>query len=308
MTDTQNHGPNSRDHEIVPSGMPRLWVALLCCLCLSIPVVAVQFPPVTDLPQQVAQIRLFLESFDKEGSPSDYTIQWTKPGNACYLILGGAWALFGAENAGRVFLLVAVLLWVISAHILSAKSSRPLAGAILGSLMTYNFALYWGFLGFLLGFPAFCLLLYVLKSCSVRSLRGVVAWTVAAFLLYASHVLWLFFSIGYVAIHGLLWRENKSDLFLRIGLFIPFIVASMLWSMNLAGSTMDSGPVWVTIPFLERLSPAIMTRGALGPLPGVTLSVCFWVIVAYAVLVTLCHRGDFWKVVDKNCCWRPLCY
>lgn len=282
------------------SKVSRCVAAAFCCICVSVPLLAVQFPPVTDLPQQVAQIRLLIESLHDEANHGKYTIQWTKSGNASYLLLGGAWALFGPEYAGRVFLLFAVLSWVLSAHIYAGKLSRPLAGCILASILVYNLSLYWGLLSFMLGFPCFLLLAYVFKAYSVRTLQGAFLWTTGALLLYSSHVLWLIFAIVYVVLCSLVRKESYSDLLLKLAYFSPFALLAVSWSIKLYDSSMDSVSEWYLTPFVERLDPGVIARAILGSSVGVTKYVCAGVIAAYIAAIVVFRRRDFWKAVDKE--------
>ena len=64
---------------------------------MAVPFLSVQFPPVADLPQQVAQARLFWEALADPGGP--YRVQWLTPYGLAYVIMGAAWGLASPENA-----------------------------------------------------------------------------------------------------------------------------------------------------------------------------------------------------------------
>src|SRR4030042_2228758 len=88
----------------------RIIFAVLCCLLAAVPFLVVKFPPITDLPQHAAQIRLFGEALSQPDSP--YRIQWLTPYSLVYAVLGGRWVAFGPENAGRIGMLLLALLWI----------------------------------------------------------------------------------------------------------------------------------------------------------------------------------------------------
>src|SRR5262245_39993679 len=79
-------------------GRAILWAA--CALLLAVPFLCVRFPPVTDLPQHLAQVRLLHETLADPASP--YRVQWLTPYALGYLPLAAAWALTPSETAGRV--------------------------------------------------------------------------------------------------------------------------------------------------------------------------------------------------------------
>jgi hypothetical protein len=261
---------------------------------------AVQFPPIMDLPQQVSQIRLLGEWLNNDPDHAQYTIQWFKPGNASYIIMGGCWSLFGPDNAGRAYLIVNIFIWVISIHVLAARLSKPVAVAILGSILAYNLSFYCGFLSFLLGFPFFLFLIYVLKSYSVRTWQGVLMWIAGGLLLYSAHILWFFFGISFVIIQSLLHRENKADLLLKLASFVTLGLVAVPWSIDLSRSVWKKEPLWVLIPFIERLSPTVIVHAALGSLTSPILYLCLAAIATYILIVILIHKKDLWESIDKD--------
>src|SRR5215813_8474311 len=66
----------------------RVLLATVCCLLLAVPFVSVRFPPITDLPQHLAQIRLFHETIAAPDSP--YRVQWLTPYILAYVPLAFA--------------------------------------------------------------------------------------------------------------------------------------------------------------------------------------------------------------------------
>ena len=68
----------------------RRWpYAIAGCLLAAAPALLVTFPPITDLPQQLAQIPLAAEAIS--GTAPDYTVQWWTPNKLSYPLLALAW-------------------------------------------------------------------------------------------------------------------------------------------------------------------------------------------------------------------------
>src|SRR5262249_22119469 len=131
----------------------RLPLALLCCGLVAVPFLAVQFPPITDLPQHVAQIRLLLETM--RDPSSHYMVQWYTPYSLAYALIGAAWALVPPAEVGRVAVLGLAVFWTLATHALAARRGRSGAAAALASTLVFNLVLYWGFLSFAFGWLAF---------------------------------------------------------------------------------------------------------------------------------------------------------
>src|SRR5262245_48052314 len=100
----------------------RVSLALVTAACVALPFLVVRFPPITDLPQHVAQVRLLVETVGHPDSP--YTIQWFTPYALVYSLLGAAWAVVGPLHAGRVAMLAIGFLWVTAIHLLAASRGR----------------------------------------------------------------------------------------------------------------------------------------------------------------------------------------
>ena len=71
----------------------------LSLIALSLPALWVRFAPIVDLPQQLAQIRLFSELAAQ--TDSSYVVVWFGPNHLSHLILGAALWLGGPEHAAR---------------------------------------------------------------------------------------------------------------------------------------------------------------------------------------------------------------
>src|SRR5262245_53292742 len=90
---TEGDGADTRAR--VPDGdqtsrKVRFLLAAASCALVAVPFLSVTFPPITDLPQHAAQVRLFLDALHNPDSL--YRIQWLTPYSLSYTVLWAAWA------------------------------------------------------------------------------------------------------------------------------------------------------------------------------------------------------------------------
>ena len=285
---------------MMPRAIPfsRILMALLCGVFISIPFLMTQYPPITDLPQHSAQIRLFLETL---GNPSQsaYKIQWLTPYSVSYAVLGGAWALFGPLNAGRMAMLAIVLLWVGSIHGIAWKRDRSGAAACVASVFALNHVINWGFYSFAIGFPAFCLW-FALTSERDSSTKPIVrglTLLVTAFLLYISHVLWFAAGVLWLGLSGLILRRDVRGSVRDLALLLPLFVAIWFWYPLFSHSSMATPALWVSGP-LDRLTFSAICDSALGGIRGPTELIVLGAAFAWIGLGLLQHRTNLVELID----------
>ncbi|MBM4325675.1 MAG: hypothetical protein FJ118_00810 [Deltaproteobacteria bacterium] len=273
----------------------------LCCLVVAIPFLAVTFPPITDLPQQAAQIRLFLETV-KDPEQGPYVIQWFTPYSLSYALLGASWVVFGPLSAGRMAMLTIALLWVIAIHGLASARSRSPESATVASLFVFNHVLYWGFYSFALGWPAFMLwfLLVDRTRATAWSVGQALLWMGAAVLLYVCHVLWLMAGVCWLVLSSLLFRVSFKEAAIRGLCAAPALALAAVWYPEFATSDMATPLLWAT-PFLERLSFFRFTDAALGGLQGFADELILLLVLGWILLAVLQNRNDL-----KDRMNRPL--
>jgi len=267
---------------------------------VAAPFLFVTFPPITDLPQQAAQIRLFLETLhDPAGSP--YKIQWFTPYSLSYLMLGVSWGIFGAQSAGRIAMLAIAILWVISIHITASRRDRSAASATLACLFVLNHMVYWGFYSFEIGWPAF-LIWFSLNSegSSERfSLRDALLWLGCALLLYTSHVLWFMAGIAWLVLKGVVFRRPVKEIVVRLAYVVPLAVVVWIWYPSFAGSSMATPPLWGSDP-IARLSFSWLSDAALGGIKGPSDSLFFAAALVWVLVSVVQHRHTLKSAVDKE--------
>ncbi len=104
------------------NGAAYLVSALICALLVAIPFLAVTIPPITDLPQQTAQVRLLFESLG--GGDEAYRVQWWHPNKLGYLPLLLSWLAAPTQAAGRLGVLLIGLAWVAALPAVARGASR----------------------------------------------------------------------------------------------------------------------------------------------------------------------------------------
>lgn len=283
----------------------RLLAAVLCGTLIAVPFLAVRFPPVTDLPQHVAQIRLFLAAL---GDPdSAYRIQWFTPYSAAYAVLGAAWALSSPVNAGRLAVLALAILWTAAVHGLAARRQRSVAAAVLASVLVFNHALYWGFLSFVLGAVAFALWFAVTARGSAErwSGRDALLQLGAAALLYVSHALWFAVGIGWLLIYALVHRWPWRMALLRFASAAPVIAAAIVWYPHLEALGFVSPTVWLSSP-LARLSPEWIVDASLGGIYGPAEYLVAGVLAAWIAGGLWQRRAALRTAADADLLWTGM--
>jgi hypothetical protein len=283
-----------------PSARERVGLAVASGLLITMPFLAVHFPPITDLPQHTAQVRLFLEAIRNPGGP--YTIQWFTPYSAVYLILGAAWGLVGPEHAGRLAMLAIGVMWVAATHRLASQWGRSPAAATLTCIFFFSHVVYWGFYSFALGWPVFVLWLLLTTGHRAASAqpKGLLALAAGTALLYVTHVLWLLVAVLWVLASGLMLRLPLRLLCLRVLAVAPAVLAAIIWYPHLAARGFDSGTYWGRTP-LGQLSPAWLADAALGGVRGALEPLVLTALVTWSALGLWQRRRELRTALDRRC-------
>ena len=270
---------------------------LICSVLVALPFLLVRFPPITDLPQHVAQVRLFQEAWQDPSGP--YRIQWLTPYSLQYLLLAGAWAIAGPAAAGRVGMLMVGLLWVTTFHLIAYVRRRPPAGAALASTLFFTKTTYWGFYGFAIGWPVFALWLLLTtgrRRDDVRRLDAMLALGIGV-LLYVVHVLWLVAAVLWLAVSTVVLRVPiRATLMRALGL-APVLIVTAIWYPRLSAGGFTSPTVWIVTP-TGRLSFTWLVNGLLGGLRGPIEFGIVAIVALWALLACVQHRRSLRAVLD----------
>ncbi|MCK4776105.1 MAG: hypothetical protein KAT30_15020 [Candidatus Krumholzibacteria bacterium] len=263
----------------------RWFAAAICCICVSLPFLRVGFPPILDLAQQTAQIRLFGEAVSDSSSP--YRVQWLAPNKLSYLVLGLSWAIAGAAHAARLAMVIIAVSWVASLHWLAGRRRLPAAGVALACVFFFNHFVYLGFLNFTVGVPVFALWFVLTADPAAETARG---WRVAlsalagALLLYSAHMMWLAAGTIWFALNSVIQRHPVRTTVVRVLGTAPVIAlaAAQYVEMSQGGWGFQ---IKSNIPVLQRLTGLYLPGHALGGVrgwlePAVLLVVALWTATA----------------------------
>lgn len=279
----------------------RLSLALSAASCalVALPFLAVTFPPITDLPQHAAQIRLFLDALQNPDSP--YRIQWLTPYDLSYTVLGAAWALFSPENAGRIAFMVVGLMWTVTAHTLAFKRRRCQEAAVLASALFFNHATYWGLYSFVFGWPVFALWFSLVSSRRSERFRwlDLPLFLGGALLLYVSHALWLVTGAAWFVVAALVLRAPLWPSLLRLASFSPVLVVGALWYPKLAAAGFVSPTRWRHTP-TSRVSFSWLVDAILGGVRGPLEYVILGVLAVWILVSVWQSRGRLGRSVDAE--------
>lgn len=272
------------------------WVSVvLCSLATVLPFLAVGTPPITDLPQQVAQMRLAGEALANPGSP--YEIQWLFPNTLGAVPLALGWWLASPLGAGALALALIGISWVAAIHGAARAANRSSSAAALACLFFWNHITYWGFVPFLVGLPVFLLWLTLLRRDDQR--RHHLVLVSVAFALYLAHVLWLVAGAAWLLAEALWARRGWRATATRGATLVPALAAVAWWYPRFAATGFESETVWGRNP-LERLDPSWWAPSALGGLHGPTTGLMLGLVGAWLVVGVWTARHDLRAAVDTH--------
>ena len=281
------------------SNSGRLLPLLVCCLLVAVPFLSVQFAPITDLPQHLAQIRLLYETIADPDGP--YRIQWLTPYLLGYVPLTLAWKFSASEAAGRSAMLILALLWTLAIHGLAFKRGRPVDAAILASALFYNHATYWGFYSFAVGWPVF-VLWFLLTTRPVGDrfrAREILLYLGAAWLLYLSHALWLVAGMAWFLLRSAVARTPLRTVGLQLASVSPVLIMAAVWYRQMSG--FSSPTRWIVTPS-GRLSFSWIVDSTLGGLHGPLEYAMIGVLALWITLGIYQHRERLGAFVDRDLC------
>lgn len=268
-----------------------------CGVLLAVPFFAVHFSPIADLPQHLAQIRLFGEALADPDGP--YRIQWLTPYLLAYLPLSLAWLITPHETAGRTAMLILALSWVAAVHGLAAARGRPASAAVLASVPFFNHATYWGFYSFVLGWPAFVLwFLLTTRPLRERFRPGdALLYLATAWLLYLSHALWFAVGIAWWLLRSALARPPLRIAALQLASISPVLIMAVVWYRQLSG--FSSPASWFVTPS-GRLSFSWLVDATLGGLRGPAEYGMVGLLAAWVGLAVYRHRDRLGVAIDRD--------
>ena len=264
-------GPGGR----FPRSVWWLWLAATLALA-AVPVLGVRYPPILDLPQQLAQIDLLGRALAEPDGP--YRVQWWEPDKLGYPLLALARAA-GEVWAPRLAVLLTQAAWIAAVFALAARRGRAPEQAALATLFLWSGTFYGGFVHFLLGVVALVFWVPELaRARPERSLRHVaVATFLGGLLLWLAHALWLAAGFVLVPLALAARRAPRAEWAARALGLAPLAAASLAWYATFVRSGWDS-TLYFGAPWSTRLtSPPYLASVVLGGLRG---TIETWIVAA----------------------------
>ena len=254
----------------------------------AVPFLAVEVPPSADLPQHVAQVRLFFETL---GNPdSVYRVQWLTPYWLAYLVFGTLWKVVEPMRVGLIGMALFGMAWAGGIHALAASRGRSISSAILASLFFFSLSLYWGFAPFVVGFPVF--LLWIHLTTQPAEQRSEWKLLLGCLLLYFSHALWLVAGFVWLVVHDVAARlPLKTRRLRRFAAVAPVLVLAALWYGNLEKLQFTSPVDWAPLPW-QRLNPSWLVNTGFGGVRGPTESVMLGLMLAWVAVGLIQNRKN----------------
>ncbi len=258
---------------------PRVRVLLFSLVLLALPFAVVEITPCVDLPQHVAQARLFVEHAGDGESP--YVIQWLTPYWLAYAPLILLYFVLPPLLAGKIGLWLLAAALTTAIHVVASRRDRPPEAAVLASVFVFGSSLYWGFISFLAGMAVF--LGWTLVCCGPprgwrRDLAIFFLWS---WLLYFAHALWLLAALAWLGARTLLLeRRRLAEGVVRFAAAAPALLVLLLRSRSLSSPQFDLAARWFDWPMgrLVRVEDAVL-GGLRGPVETVLVLLALaWVL------------------------------
>ncbi len=268
---------------------------LVTLSAIALPFLVVHYVPSSDLPQHLAQIRLFLETLSGK-HPGALGIQWFAPNTLVYALVGFMWAVFPPLLSGKMTMLALAMLWSGSIFLLAGAYGRPLESAVLASLLTFSASFYWGFINFLSGWPLFVVWLVLLNEEKgvLPPPRRLILMCLCTVALIMAHSLWFAAAMCTIALLDAIRRPPLRHVARHAIAVAPVLILALVWLPQINASRLqigfDTGAYWMTTPW-ERIDAWTIINDAVGGITGVWDLAVLTLLVVWCALAVFTNRG-----------------
>lgn len=280
------------DHE--PYRHRQIVITILISAIAIVPLWLVTYPPVTDLPQHLAQV-ILLQGIDR--TPELEMAPWYYPNTLVYLPIYALWQFTDPLIAGKITVSLLMASSIAATRWLAFNFNRPTESWLIALPLTFNLSLYWGFLNFLVGWPIYCVFLMVVQQPFSR--RQTIAISLLTAVLYWSHALW--FLCAATTLGLLTFPRSKEAALPRLLALIPCGLMAAMWYPQMLSFRALSGypvaPLWRT-GILQRFDPDTFRLALFDKMPSIiggiiTSLICGWLILSLVQhRKTICSRSS----------------
>lgn len=289
--------PHSQECETAPTASNTGWRSsagvfprgLLASLLLIVGAVwSVQYLPMVDYPQHLAQVSLWARSSDPAWGFADwYQINPFTP----YLLGYGLARLFepflGVETAMRLVLTLGLIGLPLATLALLRELELPEDLAVGSCLLVFGYGFTWGFFNYVLTVPlGIAFLAIVLRACRLGRIGtgGITATALGAVLLFFSHALvWLLMLvIGAVLVRRSLGSGPEARRLIMFG-FAPSILLGAAWLalVRLSEPTVSYPTMWSSLD--QAVTRFLELAGTLAGDPDLPAA---WPLLLLAIAMT----------------------
>lgn len=272
-----------------------VWI-LTCTLLIAfsaIPIFSIEYLPITDLPQHLAQVHLFYQNLHQ--TQSEYEINYFNPNLLIYWIMILLWKIGDPILVGKITVYMIIILWLISIFLLGFNTNRSLASTVLLSTLTFNTIFYWGFINFLIGFFFFSLfLITMLKEKKIyNELKQGIMIFLLTLLLLLSHALWFLMGCFALILFSIVQKNSKKQILIKLISVSPIVIFASIWfitfSENLGYTNLLVSPAWIVSP-LSRFSPQWILENLYGGINSQIVTVLLILLTMWIIIYFISNR------------------
>jgi len=279
------------------------WLIFFFILILlaGLPIFSVNFLPMTDLPQHLAQVHLFYKNLYQPSS--EYEINLFMPNLLVYWLMILLWKIVNPIMTGQIIAFIIATLWIMAIFLLGYNTNRSLPLVIISSTLVFNTSFYWGFINFLIGFFFFVLLLILLEK------KKEVNWFLVAkiftlgLLLFFSHVLWFLAGMIYTILSSSFSKNSFKESLAKIAGLVPISIISFSWfvyfNKALGATEFLLTPSWIVSP-ISRLSPGWILENTYGGIKSPITAFLLLIIILWIVVTILFNIKTSKRKINLN--------
>ncbi|MGA8148242.1 MAG: hypothetical protein WB870_11805 [Gallionellaceae bacterium] len=232
-----------------------LAATLLSMLLCAAPFFVVDWLPMIDLPNHLAQAHLVGKVLS--ANQPDMLINWLSPDTLTTWVLALLLLVLSPLLAAKAMVLGLILLSIAGIALLARKIGAGVIVVPLSAGLLFNQSFYWGFLPFIAGFAAFLFLMVAWLGLRRASWRGIIFLALLFLLVYFCHILWFAVAALAVLLSALASPERSRKWRVLVLAALPAVGLALFWYPAMHNNWMspsEMAPYWV-IPLLVRLRP-----------------------------------------------------